>query len=73
MLLAGATTVQVVSTLYKNGISTLRELNDGLQAWMQKKGYEEIKQFRGKLAVMPNDNASIAMRTQFMKYFAEIV
>ena len=73
MLLAGATTVQVVSCLYKNGIGTLRQLNDGLQAWMQKKGYEEISQFRGKLAVRPNDNASIAMRTQFMKYFAEIV
>ena len=73
MLLAGANTVQVVSTLYKNGISTLRQLNDGLQAWMQKKGYENIQQFCGKLAVQPNDNASIAMRTQFMKYFAEIV
>ena len=73
MLLAGATSVQVVSCLYKNGIGTLRQLNDGLQAWMQKKGYEEISQFRGKLAVRPNDNASIAMRTQFMKYFAEIV
>ena len=73
LLLSGATTVQVVSCLYKNGIDTLRELNDGLQAWMQKKGYDEIKQFRGKLAVQPNDNASVAMRTQFMKYYAEIV
>jgi dihydroorotate dehydrogenase (fumarate) len=73
MLLAGATTVQVVSCLYKNGIDTLRQLNDGLQAWMQKKGYEELKQFRGKLALQPNDKASVALRTQFMKYFAEIV
>lgn len=73
LLLSGATTVQVVSCLYKNGIDTLRQLNDGLQAWMQKKGYDEIKQFRGKLAVQPNDKASVAMRTQFMKYFAEIV
>jgi hypothetical protein len=40
---------------------------------MQKKGYNELKQFRGKLAVQPNDKASVAMRTQFMKYFAEIV
>lgn len=73
MLLAGATTVQVVSCLYKNGIDKLRELNDGLQQWMERKGYENIGQFRGKLAVMPADKASIAMRTQFMKYFAEIV
>ncbi len=73
MLLSGATTVQVVSCLYKNGIDTLRELNSGLQAWMEKKGYESISNFRGKLAVQPTDKASVAMRTQFMKYFAEIV
>ena len=73
MLLAGATTVQVVSCLYKNGIDTIRELNSGLQAWMEKKGYDSIARFRGKLAVQPTDKASVAMRTQFMKYFAEIV
>ena len=73
MLLAGATTVQVVSSLYKNGIATLAQLNQGLTAWMEKKGYNSLSQFRGKLAVQPNDKASVAMRTQFMKYFAEIV
>ena len=72
MLLAGASSVQVVSCLYKNGIDTLKELNAGLQAWMQKKGYDNIAAFRGKLAVQPTDKASVAMRTQFMKYFAEI-
>lgn len=73
MLLAGATSVQVVSCLYKNGIDTLRELNEGLQRWMEKKGYDSIAKFRGKLAVQPTDKASVALRTQFMKYFAEIV
>lgn len=73
MLLAGATTVQVVSSLYKNGIGTIAQLNQGLNAWMEKKSYNSLSQFRGKLAVQPNDKASVAMRTQFMKYFAEIV
>jgi dihydroorotate dehydrogenase (fumarate) len=73
MLLAGATTVQVVSCLYKNGIDTLKELNGGLCSWMESKGYKSIADFRGKLAVRPADKASVAMRTQFMKYFAEIV
>ena len=73
LLLAGATTVQVVSCLYKNGVSYLRDLNNGLTSWMEKKGYESVDKFRGKLAVQPNDHASVAMRTQFMKYFAEIV
>ena len=73
MLLAGATSVQVVSCLYKNGIESLRQLNEGLQRWMENKGYDNIAKFRGKLAVQPTDKASVAMRTQFMKYFAEIV
>ena len=73
LLLAGANSVQVVSCLYKNGIDTLRELNDGLKAWMERRNYSSIADFRGKLAVMPTDKASVAMRTQFMKYFAEIV
>lgn len=73
MLLAGANTVQVVSCLYRNGIDTLRSLDSGLKEWMEKKGYSSIDKFRGKLAVPPADKASVAMRTQFMKYFAEIV
>ena len=73
MLLAGAGTVQVVSCLYKNGIGYLRDLNEGLVSWMQRKGYDNLQQFRGKFAVQPTDKASVAMRTQFMKYFAEIV
>lgn len=73
MLLAGASSVQVVSCLYKNGVGYLRELNDGLRNWMEAKGFDNIQQFRGRLAVAPTDKISVAMRTQFMKYFAEIV
>ncbi|MBR1784301.1 MAG: dihydroorotate dehydrogenase-like protein [Bacteroidales bacterium] len=73
LLLAGATTVQVVSCLYKNGIETLRELNEGLVEWMGRKGYNNLADFRGRLAVLPAEKASVAMRTQFMKYFAEIM
>ncbi len=73
LLLAGATSVQVVSALYRDGIDILRQMNDTLQQWMQRKGYDNIAAFRGKLAVAPAEKASVAMRTQFMKYFAEIV
>ncbi len=72
MLLAGAGTVQVVSSLYKNGIDYLQTLNDGLHKWMEEKGYTKLSQFRGKLAVKANDEASMFFRTQFMKHFAQI-
>ncbi len=72
LLLAGAGTVQVVSSLYKNGVDYMRTLNDGLKEWMKGKGYESIDQFRGQLAVKANDQASMFFRTQFMKHFAEL-
>lgn len=72
LLLAGAGTVQVVSCLYKNGIEYLGTLNQGLKQWMEEKGYEKIEDFRGKMSIPKNEEASVAMRTQFMRYFAEI-
>lgn len=72
MLLAGAGTVQVVSCLYKNGVEYLRTLNDGLRKWMEDKGFNSVSQFRGKLAVKANDEASMFFRTQFMKHFAQL-
>ena len=72
LLLDGAGTVQVVSSLYKNGVDYMRTLNDGLKEWMKGKGYESIDQFRGQLAVKANDQASMFFRTQFMKHFAEL-
>jgi dihydroorotate dehydrogenase (fumarate) len=72
LLLAGAGTVQVVSCLYPNGIEYLNTLNAGLKDWMSKKGYETVDQFRGIMSVPTHDKASVALRTQFMRYFAEI-
>ena len=72
LLLAGAQGVQVASCLYRRGIPYIRQLNDGLRSWMERKGYEHIDQFRGKLALKPNEKASMLMRTQFMKYISEI-
>ena len=72
MLLAGATTVQVVSCLYKNGLPYLAELVGGLEKWMTEHNYDTVDQFRGKLAVGPSEESSLFFRSQFMKHFAEI-
>ena len=72
MLLAGASTVQVVSCLYKNGLSYLKELTSGLSDWMSKHGYNSVNEFRGMLAVGPSEESSLFFRSQFMKHFAEI-
>ncbi len=49
-LLAGATVVQVASTLFRNGIGHLTSLVSGLNAWMDSKGYPSVEDFRGKLS-----------------------
>jgi dihydroorotate dehydrogenase (fumarate) len=72
LLLAGATTVQVASCLYRHGVEYMKTLNDDLRAWMEGKGYESLDQFRGRLAMSTSDKAGMLMRTQFMNYFADI-
>ncbi len=70
-LLAGAQTVQVVSSLYENGIGRIHDMNEYLKNWMEKKNYESIADFRGKMKVKNHDNSAF-VRTQFMKHYAEI-
>lgn len=50
MILAGANTVQVVSTLYKNKIQYLATILSDLDSWMDKKGYANLCDFRAKLS-----------------------
>ena len=49
LLLAGATTVQVCSVLYKNGIDFFGKLVGGLEEWMDEKGFASVDDFRGKV------------------------
>ena len=50
LLLSGATCVQVVSTLYKNGLNQITNIKNDLLNWMDSKNYKSIDEFRGKLS-----------------------
>jgi dihydroorotate dehydrogenase (fumarate) len=50
MLLAGADVVQVVSTIYKNGIGQISTILGEIETWMKNKNYKTIDEFRGKLS-----------------------
>jgi len=65
-ILAGAQSVQVCSTLYKNGISYIGTLIRDLQGWMRGKGYENLDGFRG-LVAKSEENTAAFERVQFMK------
>ena len=71
-LLAGASVVQVCSTLYKNGIDHLENIIKELEEWMSKHGYSNIDEFRGKMSYSKIDDPLIYERSQFMKYFSNI-
>ena len=68
-LLAGAKAVLVVSALYKQGKGHIQTMLTDLEAWMNRKGYKSIRQFRGKMSQKKSTNPAIYERMQFMKTF----
>lgn len=50
VIMAGADVVQVVTTLYKNGIGHINTILSDINNWMDKKGYANIDAFKGKLS-----------------------
>ena len=71
-ILAGASAVQIASALYKNGNDYLPEILNFIHSWMEKKGFNYIDQFKGKLSQDKANNPEVFERLQFMKYFSEI-
>ncbi len=72
-LLAGATTVQVCSALYKRGFTVVSEINETLARWMNNKEFRSISDFRGKLNYRNVDNPSLFERSQFMKHYSSYI
>ncbi len=72
MLLAGASAVQLASTLYLNGPEQIQKILKKMQAWMSGKGFGSLDQFRGKVAEGYGKDPSAFERMQFMKHFSEI-
>lgn len=71
-ILAGASAVQVVSAVYKHGPDYIVKMLKGLEDWMDKKGYNYIDQFKGKMNQKVSEHSAAFERIQFMKYFSEI-
>lgn len=69
-ILAGASAVEVCSAIYLNTNAFIGEANRFLSAWMERKGFERIVQFKGKLNIKDVE-VNTFERTQFLKYFAK--
>jgi dihydroorotate dehydrogenase (fumarate) len=73
MILSGATTVQICSTVYQKGTGVINEIINGLTKWMENKNYSSINEFRGLLNYRKLENPEMYERSQFMKYFSNHV
>jgi len=71
-LLAGATTVQIASALYKEGFELIPDILKGTSDWMKKHDFESIESFRGMLSKTKLDNPAAIERVQFMKLYSGI-
>ncbi|WP_020614296.1 dihydroorotate dehydrogenase-like protein [Sediminispirochaeta bajacaliforniensis] len=66
-LLAGAKTVQLCSSLIKNGTGTITEILDFLSDWMERKGFGTIADFNGMLCQERSNRPEAYERSQYIK------
>ena len=71
-LLAGASTVQLCSAIYKNGTSIIPEIISGIDQWMDRKQYMHISDFRGLMSYRQIPDPTGYERAQFMRYFSNM-
>jgi dihydroorotate dehydrogenase (fumarate) len=71
-LLAGATAVQVCSTLYRQrDVGYLRQILDEVGDWMARHGFGDVDAFRGRLSQANNSDPTAFERVQFMRETAD--
>jgi dihydroorotate dehydrogenase (fumarate) len=80
MILAGANSVEAVSTFYHNGVNHITAMLKELEEWMDRKGYKEIKDFQGSLSSKAINDPFVYKRAQYIdmilkseEYFNPIV
>ncbi len=69
-LLAGATTIQLCSTLYRNGIEQIGRVLEQIEGWMIRHDFNSVDQVRGKLSQMQSDRPELYERLQYIKTLA---
>jgi len=71
-LLVGAKAVQIASVLYKKGFKEIGIMQEQIENWMLRKGYNRLDQFIGRMSVKDIKNPADFERVQFMKHFSGI-
>lgn len=61
-LLSGASCVQMVSSIYKNGIEHIALIRNQIEGWMIEKGYNSIDDFKGLMSQKNLDSDSMVYK-----------
>jgi dihydroorotate dehydrogenase (fumarate) len=76
-ILAGADAVQVCTLLYQKGVEEIKNLLDGLEAWMAEHRYESIDDFKGEISFRKQElslknlgEAESYFRVQYLKAYS---
>lgn len=67
LLMVGADVTMLCSTLLRNGVGHLKQIEDDLVKWMEAKEYESVKQMQGSMSQKNVENPSAFERAQYMK------
>jgi dihydroorotate dehydrogenase (fumarate) len=73
LFMAGATTIQVCSTLYKNGIVYLKTFIKDLSDWLGSHNYSSISDIRGILKSKSTEEQKLFSRTQYMRHYSKLI
>lgn len=69
-VLAGASSIQLCSALYQQGLDTIQNMLTCIEEWMLQNNYSRLDEFKGKLNYANISSPSLYERVQFMKYFS---
>ena len=64
-ILAGASSVQVCSVLYKKGVDFIANMLEGMEKWMQKHNFDSISDFKGKCSA--SADVKVFERLQYLR------
>ncbi len=64
-ILAGASSVQVCSVLYKKGVNFIAEMIEGMENWMKKHNFNTIGDFKGKCSA--SADVKVFERLQYLR------
>ena len=66
-MMSGAKVTMLTSALLQNGIGYLRPLRNQLEAWLEKREYESVKQMQGSMSQQNVPNPKAYQRANYMK------